>query len=383
VAPSVKTKPKFDPASPKLKAIESELEALVPKGVRVPAPAMPKPRAVELMRAFRDFANGAARFAELNRIFPSFAEALEALLKEFKRDPRMFGCRTVEEMRDRIFHYLSEFGISAETKAEFLAKSAGYKSNLNGEVNEWLIRNDVELNLDVHAWSRSETAELNRVVEATAGRSPADLSKMARRIVDANGNPVTLAEKVIFGEPVRVSDVVIDPPKGSPKKFVDDMEATFPLGVGGQPLLDASGNPSFMSPPVMGQFKFRTAIRKAAGQLAEDPARMADMRQLRFKFRGKEYTFTRDKVLFVAENGEPNLNVYVVANSDLLAHPGTPRPAYASSIDELLGAERPQVTPFSKLVTRPGRDVRVRGVLVELAVGSKLVQSISDLVFKP
>jgi hypothetical protein len=182
---------------------------------------------------------------------------------------------------------------------------------------------------------------------------------------------------------VRVSDAIIDPPKGSPKKFVDDMEVTFPLDLTGRPLLDAAGNPTFMSPTVMGQFKFRTAIRKAAGQLAEDPARMAEMRQLRVRYGGKEYTFTRDRVLFVAENGAPNLNTYVVANSDVLAHPGTPRPAYASSIDDLLGGERPQVTPFSKLVSRPGGDVRVRGVMVELAVESKLIQSISDLVYKP
>ena len=99
-----------------------------------------------------------------------------------------------------------------------------------------------------------------------------------------------------FGEPARVTDVVIDPPKGSPKKFVEDMEVTFPLGPNGQLLLDAAGNPAFMSPPVMGQFKFRTAIRKAAGQVADDPPRLAEMRQMRFKLNGKEYTFTPDKV---------------------------------------------------------------------------------------
>ena len=108
------------------------------------------------------------------------------------------------------------------------------------------------------------------------------------------------------------------------------------------------------------------------------------MRQMRFKLGGKEYVFTPGKVLFVAQNGTPEVGVYVVANSDLLAHPGAPKAApYAASIDELLGGERPQATPFSKLVARPGGDVRIRGVMVELAVESKLIQAISDLVYNP
>ena len=99
--PRVKAAAAFDAFAPKLKALE-EMVAELPEPLKPKAsPPAPKPTAVELLRVYRDFAAGAARTAELERLFPNFAKDLERIFLEFDRHPSVFNAPTVEALRDQ------------------------------------------------------------------------------------------------------------------------------------------------------------------------------------------------------------------------------------------------------------------------------------------
>ena len=107
----------FDAFAPKAKALE-ELIAELPEPVKPKvSPPEPKPTAIELLRVYRDFAAGAARTAELERLFPNFAKELERIFEEFDRHPSVFNAPTVEVLRDRVFKFLSEFSMPRQDEA--------------------------------------------------------------------------------------------------------------------------------------------------------------------------------------------------------------------------------------------------------------------------
>ena len=137
-----------------------------------------------------------------------------------------------------------------------------------------------------------------------------------------------------------------------------------------------------MSPVTFGQYKFNTAIRKVARQVAEDPGRLAEAAFLHFEVGGKPYSFTPEQIVFTGQNQRANPNQYIVTNSDLLASKPNATAAYAADIDEVLGAA--QLTPFSRAVTTSaGSKVIVRGVLVEMSINAKLVLAIARMAFRP
>ncbi len=364
----------FDAFAPKAKALE-ELIAELPEPVKPKvSPPAPKPTAIELLRVYRDFAAGAARTAELERLFPNFAKELERIFQEFDRHPSVFNAPTVEVLRDRVFKFLSEFGIRAKTKREFLDSTQGYESNLAGELVEWMIDGNQQLLADLRTWARGETAELNRIAAQWQKLTPAERVKAPEQLLDAMNKPIELPPGLQFGEPEVATNIRLELKNGQKKKFVDGMQVSL-LG-------PAGAEPTHMSPVTLGQYKFNTAIRKATGQVAEDPGRLAEAAFLHFEAGGKQYSFAPEQIVFTGQNQRANPNQYIVTNSDLLASKPNATAAYAAEIDEVLGAA--QLTPFSRAVaTSAGSKVMVRGVLVEMSVNAKMVLAIARLAFRP
>jgi hypothetical protein len=177
-----------------------------------------------------------------------------------------------------------------------------------------------------------------------------------------------------FGQPEVTTNIWLEMKNGQKKKYVDGMH----VSLGG--LADAE--PTHMSPLTLGQFKFNTAVRKAAGQVAEDPVRLAEAAFLHFEAGGRNYSFKPEQIMFTGQNQRANLNQYIVTNSDLLASKPNATAAYAADIDEVLGAAH--VTPFSRAVTTSaGAKVMVRGVFVEMSIDAQLVLKIARLAFRP
>jgi hypothetical protein len=370
-APKVKP---FDAFAPKARALE-KLIAELPEPVKPKAsPGAPKPTAVELLRVYRDFAAGTARIAEFERLFPNFAKDLERVFQEFDRRPSDFNAPTVEALRDRVFAYLSEFGIRAKTKREFHDSTQGYESNLAGELVEWMIDGNPQLLADLRTWAQGERAELNRIAAQWHKLKPAERIRAPERLLDAMNKPVELPPGLQFGEPQVATNIRLELKNGQKKKFVDGMQVSL-LG-------PAGGAATHMSPVTLGQYKFNTAIRKAAGQVAEDPGRLAEAAVLHFEVGGKQYSFAPEQIVFTGQNQRANPNQYIVTTSDLLASKPNATAAYAAEIDDVLGAA--QLTPFSRAVTTSaGGKVIVRGVLVEMSVNAKMVLAITRTVFRP
>jgi hypothetical protein len=348
----------------------------LPKALKPAAPPPPKPTATALLRVFRNFAAGAKRITEFNRLLPNISNRVESVLKDFGRTAGVFGAADANGVKDRVFAYLAELNIRATTKREFLDSSQGYTSNLAGEMLQWIIDADVVLRRNLQSWARATTDDLNRVATALRKLSRAQRAKAPERIVDARNNVVDLPSGGRFGESQRATDIWLETPDGGVRAFVDGMNVSlFSAG---------KAEPTHMSPVTLGQFKFRTAIRKALRQLADDPGRLDGAALLHFKIGNKSYSFPPDRIAFLFEGGEPRLNQYVVTNSDVLASQAKkPAPVYAKSIDDLLGATRPQVTPVARTVKTPGGPVDVNAVLIELNLDSRLVLAIARLFLSP
>ena len=91
-----------------------------------------------------------------------------------------------------MFKFLSEFGIRAKTKREFLDSTQGYESNLAGELVEWMIDGNQPLLADLRAWAQGETAELNRIAGQWQKLKPAERLKAPEQLLDALNKPVEL-----------------------------------------------------------------------------------------------------------------------------------------------------------------------------------------------
>jgi hypothetical protein len=331
---------------------------------------------MDVFRVFRNFAAGAERIAELNRLFPNIVARIESLLGQLgRRDAAVFGVADANKLKDRLFGYLAELGIRATTRREYLDSTQGYVSIVSGEMLEWIVNADRSLRGYVVAWARATTNDLNRVAATLSELPLAQRAKAAERIVDARGELVNLPPKGSFRPPQRATDIWLETADGGVRKFVDGMDVSL-FSVG-------AAEPTHMSPVTVGQFKFRTAIRRALAQMADDPGRLADAKLLHFMVDGRSYSFPPERVAFLFEGGEPRLNQYLVANSDVLASKPNPAPVYARAIDDLLGADHPQVTPIARTVQRPGGPVDVSGVMIELNLDSRLVIAIARLILSP
>jgi hypothetical protein len=277
-------------------------------------------------------------------------------------------------LRDRVFRFLSEFGIRAKTKRDFLDSTQGYESNVAGELVQWMIDGNPQLLADLRTWGWGETVELNRIAAQLQKLSPAERVKAPEQLLDAMNKTVELPRGLQFGEPQVATNIRLELKNGQTKQFVDGMQISLLGPVGAEA--------THMSPVTLGQYKLNTAIRKAAGQVAEDPGRLAEAAFLHFEVGGKQYSFTPEQIVFTGQNQRANLNQYIVTNSDLLASKPNATAAYAAEVDEVLGAA--QLTPFSRAVTTSaGSKVMVRGVLVEMSVNAKMVLAIARLAFRP
>jgi hypothetical protein len=369
-----KPKVAFDPVTPHAEALEAKLAAL-PKALKPVAPTPPPPTTLDVFRLFRNFAAGAVRRLELEKLFPDAPARIESLLKQSGKDASLFGEADGKGIAKRLFTYLADLGIRAKTKREFLDSSQGYVSNVAGELVEWIINADKRLRKDILQWAAAEAADLNRVAEQLRPLSPAQRAAATERIVDGTGKPIDLPPVGRFDAPARATDIWLETADGGVRKFVDAMDVSLFRG--------PAGEPTHMSPVTLGQFKFRTAVRKAARQMAEDPGRLADAVLLHFTVGGTKYSLPPERIAFLFADGAPRANQYLVTNAELLATPSKSSPAYANAVDDLLGAARPQVTPISRAVNTSRGPVRVNGVMVELNLESRLVLDIARIVFGP
>ena len=237
-----------------------------------------------------------------------------------------------------------------------------------------MIDGNQQLLADLRTWARGETAELNRIAAQWQKLRPAERIKAPEQLLDAMNKPIELPPGLQFGEPQVATNIRLELKNGQKKKFVDGMQVSLPGAAGAEP--------THMSPVTLGQYKFNTAIRKATGQVAEDPGRLAEAAFLHFEAGGKQYWFTPDQIVFTGQNQRANPNQYIVTNSDLLASKPNVTAAYTAEIDEVLGEA--QLTPFSRAVaTSAGSKIMVRGVLVEMSVNAKMVLAIARLAFRP
>jgi hypothetical protein len=221
-----------------------------------------------------------------------------------------------------------------------------------------------ELRGDVLHWAGLETSLLSELARRTRGRSLAELAKLPERIVNARNQPVLLPTGGAFQPSARAEDIWL---LAGPRrlKYADALTVSpYPRG---------SGKPSHVALTTVGQYKFRTAIRKLPGQVEADPVRLVDADLLEFTLNGEPHRFRPDQLVFTSPNGAIDINRYAVTHAASIAH-GTPRPIYVSDPEVLLGGATPQLTPF---VTRGGA---ARGVLIELNVDSRLPISITEII---
>jgi len=378
--PQPRVKGKFDPLSAGAKKVAKTAAGELPPALIATQTRPLQPALIERMRAFRDFASGLERRAELERLFPDLERALQGLLAEQGLTAKAFGCKTPKELTDRILAWLSNFNITARTRTKFLHDVKGYRSNLGGELSEWLIRNEEWITRMVTQWASAETDSLNGVVRTTAGMTLAQLQKAPKRVVDARGTPVILAPDTTFGPPVRVTTIVTDSPAGKNKKFVDDMFVSFALDKAGKRVLDATGKP-FAAVIVMGQFKFNSAIRKGTRQIAEQRGRLNRMSEMRFEAGSEKLALSATQVVFLGGQQPPQLNAFLVGSSDRLVRPAKPMLSPDSTIDDALNNDLVRMTPINRTVMVDDQQVVARGVRVDVDLGSQAVQAITKLIF--
>jgi len=361
------TTPRFVPGAARLLHLEAET-AMLPLKIHQldKSGALLRPDHVETFRMIRGTAHGPERMAVFQKAFGSAGEAIERALALRGYTARLLGCANGDAAARRLLGFFTGLAIKAETLADFFRSIRGYRSNVAGEILEWTIDANVSLAADIMRWARSATAELHAAAVATRGKTAQQIGRLAQRIVNARNKTVVLASEGRFSSPVVATNAYLVTKDGAKRKFVDALTVSFYHGTNGD---------YFVAPTTLGQYKFNTAIRKAAKQLEQDPARLAEAVELVFSIGGVEHRFKPEHVLFMASKSRPEMNQYVVTHSDPMVRDLGRRPVYADSPDELLGG-LPQISPIV------ARDGQVRGVIVELALDSRFVLDLVDAVIR-
>jgi hypothetical protein len=359
-----------DLAASRLKGLEAAA-AMLPLTIHAQVPrTVLRPDHVELFAIVRGFAKGPARLAALRKAFPNIVEQVAAALREHGLDASVLGRASAGAVADRLLNFLANFGITAEDQLKFNRSVRGYRSNVAGEVMEWLVEANNHLLGDILSWARSATNDLISAADALRGLSAKQVAQVSERLVDARNATVEVPTAGGFGGPLVASDIFLRMNDGTKRKFVDAMTVSLYRIKNDPPLL--------VGPTTLGQYKFNTAIRKAAGQTEGDQARLVDAAELVFRAGGIEYFFKPEQIVFIAGAKRPEMNQYVVTHSDALISQVGRKPLYASSPELLLGGSEavgpPQITPFV------GRNGKVHAVLVELAMDSRFVMALVDAV---
>jgi hypothetical protein len=357
----------FDPSVPKVKALAAAANSL-PSKLRPPDPpaVVLQPTKVQLFRITRSVARGADRLTELRKAYPAIGPQVEDALAAFHQKASVFGSSTGAQLGDRILGFASRFGFRATTFAEFWRSLRGYRSNFNGELFEWQVEASAGLRADIMVWASTEVENLRRLAHAARGRTVREVAKLPEHLVDARNQPLVLPAGGAFTKPVPVTGIYLLLADGTRRKFVDAMTVSL-YGRGNAP-------PSHAGPTTLGQYKFRTAIRKLAKQMEEDPARLATS-TLVFTANGTEHRFGPNQLVFAADQGRASLNQYAVTHAAPLTTTSAATTVYGTDIDALLGGTTPQVTPFM------ARGGTVRGVLVELGIDARLTMRLTDIIF--
>lgn len=364
---------RFDPSVPKAKALTAALEAQPPhlRPAAVKILAVP-PLQLQLFTLVRSVARGAERLTDLRKLFTNLGPQVEIVLTRHRQKPSLFGISGPDALADRMLKYVSNFGFRATTFAEFTHALRGYRSNMNGEWFHWMVDANPNLRADVLAWSRAERDTLQSLAKNTWGLTAQQLATRTEALVDMTGSALILPSGGRFQDPVFATDIKVRVPGSRPLPFVDGMTVSFYLP-------HRRKLASHLGLTALGQYKFRTAIRKLAKQMSEDPGRLTHGEaKLLFKVDGADHDFFAKQLIFSAQQGVPNLNRYAVTHfNDLPVDVPKPAPVYAAGIETLLGVERPQVTP---LVTRGGT---VRGTLIEMNISSSLFTDLTALLLGP
>lgn len=357
----------FDPGAARLLGLKAA-SAMVPlKLLQLDASGMlVRPDRIELFNIVRFNAKGATRLAQLERSFVNMGEIIERTLALHGQHARVLGCADGGEVRSRLLVFFANFGIKAQRQLDFDHSIRGYRSNIAGEIMEWLVEASGGLRADILRWAQSARGDLNDTVAALRFISASQIAKRPARIVNAHNQTVEFLTKGAFDEPVHATNTFLCMPDGKKRKYVDALTVSFFRGPDGKIL--------FVAPTTMGQYKFNTAIRKAAKQTDEDPARLKDAAELVFSAGGIEYAFKPEQVVFMAGKKRPEMSQYVVTHSDAFVRELGRKEIYADDPGQLLGA--PQVTPIV------GRGGNVHAVLVELAVDSRFILDLVDAVVR-
>jgi hypothetical protein len=363
---------------PRGKALRNAVDALPPHQRPVISPAVPPPSPQQILvfKLVRDIAVGGDRLVGLRKAFPDLGRQVERVLDAHGKRATAFGSPNPRALADRMLGHVAGFDIQATTLAEFTRSTRGYRSNFNGEWFEWLVEGSPELRADVLTWARTEQLDLSRIAKGTAGALPEQLKSLPEKLVTAKDTPLILPPGK-FGDPVVASDIRLELPDGSPKKFVDAM--TVSLYLPKQPLPKAKSRFSHTGLTTLGQYKYRTAIRKAAKQTGEDPGRLSTAAWLVFTAEGVPHRFRPSEVVFASRSGSVSPNQYLVTHfADMAADIPKPGPVYSSDIDLVLkGGLPPQITPW---IARGGD---VRGILVELNAKPTLITDLTALILGP
>jgi hypothetical protein len=365
----------FDPSLPIVKAVATA-SALLPPPVKqlVTTPAQLQSNHVELFRIVGHFDLGPARLAELRKAFPNIVADIETVLAAHGLHSMVLGSKDAAAAAERLLDFLAHFGIRAETQLKFDKSVRGYRSNVAGAIMEWLVEANDALRADILTWATTAFKDLNDVVLKMRGQiGPLPEHLLAAQIVNAHNAAVAIPTAGLFGEPLVASDIFLRMPDGMKRKFVDGMTVSLYRA--------GAATPSLVAPTTLGEYKFNTAIRKAAKQIEDAPGRLVDAEALVFTAGGEVYTFKPEQVVFMAGKSGPDLNQYVVTHIDPLITAARPKALYTSAPDQLLGSQTsvapPQLTPFT------GRANKVHAVLVEFTVDSRFVLQLVDVLIGP
>ena len=362
------TIPRFAPGAVRLMHLEAQTATLPLKIHQLDkSGALLRPDHVETFRMIRGSESGAKRMAVFQKGFGTASEAIERSLALRGYSPRLLGVATGDAAARRLLGFFTKLDIKAETLADFFRSIRGYRSNVAGEILEWIIDANAALAADIIRWAHSATSDLRAAAVATRGKTAVQIGRLAQRVVNAHNKTVAFASEGTFSTPVVATNAYLVTKDGAKRKYVDALTVSFYRGVNGD---------HFVAPTTLGEYKFNTAIRKAAKQLEQAPARLDEAVELGFTVAGVEHRFKPEHVLFMAGKSRPEMNQYVVTHSDPMVRDMGRRAVYADSPDELLGSSTPQVSP---LVARDGQ---VRGVIVELAIDSRLVLELVDAVIR-